>query len=80
MRLSSHSRRKCIKRTTVKECAEMYSLPICDCCFDFYSPANHNELSKYWQSDKLHLTHDGNAELFKKLESTLNTLSYYKTE
>ena len=68
------------KETVVKECAEMYSLPICDCCFDFYSPANPNELSKYWQSDKLHLTHDGNAELFKKLESTLNTLSYYKAE
>lgn len=68
------------KETVVKECAEMYSLPICDCCFDFYSPANPNELSKYWQSDKLHLTHDGNAELFKKLESTLNTLSYYKSK
>ena len=68
------------KETAVKECAEMYSLPICDCCFDFYSPMNPNELSKYWQSDKLHLTHDGNAELFKKLEDTLNTLSYYKAE
>lgn len=68
------------KETAVKECAEMYSLPVCDCCFDFYSPMNPNELSKYWQSDKLHLTHDGNTELFKKLEDTLNTLSYYKAE
>lgn len=68
------------KETIVKECAEMYSLPICDCCFDFYSPANPNELNKYWRSDKVHLNHDGNAELFKKLESTLNTLSYYKAE
>lgn len=69
-----------IKETVVKECAEMYSLPICDCCFDFYSPINPSELQKYWINDKLHLTHDGNVELLKKLESTLNTLSYYKAE
>ena len=68
------------KETAVKECAEMYSLPVCDCCFDFYSPANPNELSKYWQIDKLHLTSDGHQALIDKLEITLNTLPYYKAE
>lgn len=68
------------KETAVKECAEMYSLPICDCCFNFYSPMDPNELSKYWQSDKLHLTSDGHQALIDKLEITLNTLPYYKAE
>lgn len=63
----------------VKECAEMYSLPICDCCFNFYSPSNPAELSKYWQSDKLHLNADGHQKLIDKLETTLNTLDYYKS-
>ena len=68
-----------LKENIVKECAEMYSLPICDCCFNFYSPSNSTELSKYWQSDKLHLNADGHQKLIDKLEVTLNTLDYYKS-
>ena len=68
-----------MKENIVKECAEMYSLPICDCCFNFYSPSNPTELSKYWQSDKLHLNADGHQKLIDKLEVTLNTLDYYKS-
>ena len=67
-----------MKENIVKECAEMYSLPICDCCFNFYSPSNPTELSKYWQSDNLHLNADGHQKLIDKLEVTLNTLDYYK--
>lgn len=69
-----------MKENIVKECAEMYSLPICDCCFNFYSPSNPTELSKYWQSDKLHLNADGHQKLIDKLEVTLNTLDYYKSQ
>lgn len=68
-----------MKENIVKECAEMYSLSICDCCFNFYSPSNPTELSKYWQSDKLHLNADGHQKLIDKLEVTLNTLDYYKS-
>lgn len=68
-----------LKENIIKECAEMYSLPICDCCFNFYSPSNPTELSKYWQSDKLHLNADGHQKLIDKLEVTLNTLDYYKS-
>lgn len=67
-----------LKENIVKECAEMYSLPICDCCFDFYSPANPVELEKYWQSDKLHLSALGHQALIDKLEITLDNLYYYK--
>ena len=66
------------KESIVRECAEMYSLPICDCCFNFYSPANPTELATYWQSDKLHLTAAGWQALIDKLELTLDTLSRYK--
>lgn len=67
-----------LKENIVKECAEMFSLPICDCCFDFYSPSNPDELANYWNADKLHLSADGHQALIDKLEITLNTLSYYK--
>lgn len=67
-----------LKENIVKECAEMFSLPICDCCFDFYSPSNPTELAKYWNTDKLHLSADGHQALIDKLEVTLNTLPYYK--
>ena len=68
-----------LKEKIVKECAEMFSIPICDCCFDFYSPSNTTELTKYWRDDKLHLSDDGHQALIDKLETTLNTLPYYKS-
>ena len=67
-----------LKEHVVKECAEMYSLPICDCCFDFYSPANLTELNMYWNGDKIHLNDNGYKKVIDKLEKTLNTLPYYK--
>ena len=67
-----------LKEQVVKECAEMYSLPICDCCFNFYSPANPTELAAYWAGDNLHLNSTGYQKIIDKLELTLNSLSYYK--
>lgn len=69
-----------LKEGIVRECAEMYSIPICDCCFDWHSPVNPDELSAYWQSDHLHLNDAGYAELFKRLEKTLNNLQFYKAD
>lgn len=67
------------KENVVKECAKMYSLPICDCCFDWYSPANPTDLVTYWQSDKLHLNAKGHQALIDKLEKTLNNLQFYRS-
>lgn len=67
-----------LKESIVRECAEMYSLPTCDCRFDWYSPMNATDLATYWQSDKLHLTSAGNVALFDKLEKTLNSLQFYR--
>lgn len=69
-----------LKENVIKECAEMFSIPICDCCFDFFSPSNPTELSNYWQSDNLHLNASGHQAIIDRLEKTLNTLSYYKAE
>lgn len=68
-----------LKENIVKECAEMYSLPICDCCFDWYSPANPTDLATYWNSDKLHLNATGHQALIDKLEKTLNNLQFYRS-
>ena len=62
------------KESIVSEMAKRYSLHICDCCFDFFSPINPQQAQKYWQSDKLHLTDEGHAEIIKKLEYTVNSI------
>ena len=64
------------KETIVKEMAERYGLPICDCCFEWYSPINPIEATKYWQSDKLHLTSDGHQAIIDKLEKLVNNLPF----
>lgn len=56
------------KQKAVREVAEIYAnafpqVQIVDCCFDWYSPLNPDELAKYWGSDLLHMTGDGNAEI-----------------
>lgn len=65
-----------LKESIVKECANMYGLPICDCCFDWYNPSNPNDLATYWQTDKLHMTNEGNEALFDKLEKVVNNLPF----
>lgn len=65
-----------LKESIVREMAEMYGLPVCDCIFNWYNPNNPNDAKKYWQSDKLHLNDVGNDELIKKLEHTVNNLTF----
>ena len=65
-----------LKESIVREMAEMYGLSICDCIFNWYNPSNPNDAVKYWQSDKLHLNDIGNDELIKKLEYTVNNLTF----
>ena len=68
-----------LKESIVKECANMYSLPICDCCFEWYNPSNPNDASTYWQSDKLHLTDAGHQAIIDKLENVVNNLPFSRS-
>lgn len=61
-----------LKQRAVKETAEFYGLPICDCCFKWYTTANPNDLATIWQSDKLHLTAIGNNDLTNKMVYVIN--------
>lgn len=67
-----------LKEDIVRQASEMYSLPTCDCRFDWYSPMNATDLATYWQSDNLHLSSAGNQALFEKLEKSLNSLQFYR--
>lgn len=67
------------KERIVREMAELYSLPVCDCCFEWFSPANPIDLGKYWLDDKLHLTDAGNKALFAKLEKITNNLPFSRS-
>lgn len=62
------------KQRAVKAVAEFYGLKICDCCFDWYTPANPTHLLLIWQSDKLHLTDYGNQKLTEKLVKSLEEI------
>lgn len=66
------------KENIIRECANMHSLPICDCCFEWYNPSNPTDASTYWQSDELHLTDAGHQAIIDKLEVTLNNLPFYR--
>lgn len=69
-----------LKEGIVRDSAEMFSLPRCDCRFDWYSPVNPTDLAKYWDGDKLHLNSAGEIKLFDKLEQTLDTLQFYRSD
>lgn len=60
-----------LKQRIVKEVAEFYGLPICDCCFNWYTTANPLHLSTYWEADKIHITYEGRKKLTEKLVKTL---------
>ena len=63
------------KEAIVKEMAEMYGLNIADCCFNWYSVLNPNDREKYWKADKLHMTSDGNNEIYNvALEKAINNM------
>nr|DAZ78858.1 MAG TPA: hypothetical protein [Caudoviricetes sp.] len=65
------------KQKIVKEVAEFYKLPIVDCCFDWYSPLNSEDLSTYWSSDNLHLTPLGYKKVRKKIENKIKEVLIY---
>lgn len=64
------------KESIVREMAELHGIPICDCCFNWYHPSNPADLVKYWQSDEVHMTADGNKAIFDKLEKVVNNLQF----
>lgn len=65
-----------LKEGVVRSMAEMYSLPICDCCFEWYNPSNPDDNAAYWQTDKLHLTTAGHQAIIDKLERVVNNLPF----
>lgn len=65
-----------LKEGIVREMAQMYSLPICDCCFEWYNPSNPNDAATYWASDELHMTAAGNTAIMDKLETVVNNLPF----
>ena len=65
-----------LKEGIVREMAQMYSLPICDCCFEWYNPSNPNDAATYWADDNLHMTAAGNQAIMDKLEKVVNNLPF----
>ena len=65
-----------LKENIVREMAQVYSLPIVDCCFDWHQHTNTLDQVKYWQEDKLHLTASGHDDVIADLEKTVNNLRY----
>lgn len=65
-----------LKESIVREMAELYSLPIVDCCFNWHQHTNTLDKAKYWQSDELHLTSAGHDEVIADLEKCVNNLKY----
>lgn len=65
-----------MKENVVREMAEWYGLPICDCCFEWYSPSNPIDRATYWEADNVHMTAAGNEAIFSKLEKVVNNLPF----
>ena len=62
------------KQRAIREVAEMYTrknVYIVDCCFDWYSPLNEDDLATYWLSDNLHLTGAGYTAITNKVYEKL---------
>lgn len=68
------------KESIIRSMAEMYSLPICDCCFEWYNPSNPNDAAEYWQTDNLHLTAAGHQAIIDKLEHAVNNLPFTRSK
>lgn len=67
-----------LKEGIVRDAAEMFGIPTCDCRFEWFSPVSPTDKAAYWQNDNLHLSSAGNTALFEKLEETLNGLPFYR--
>lgn len=68
-----------MKEGVVRDMAEWYGLPICDCCFEWHSPSNPIDHATYWQSDNVHMTDAGNTAIFAKLEKVINNLPFSRS-
>lgn len=68
-----------LKESIVREMAELYSLPIVDCCFNWHQHTNTLDKAKYWQSDDLHLTPEGHDDVIKVLENAVNNLKFSRS-
>lgn len=68
-----------LKEGIVRDMAQMYSLPICDCCFEWYNPSNPNDAATYWADDNLHMTAAGNQAIMDKLEKVVNNLPFSRS-
>ena len=70
-----------LKENIVRECAELYSLPINDCRFSWFNATNPENLAKYSKTDNLHLSDDGNDRLWNvDLENAVNNLKFSRVE
>ena len=65
------------KESVVREVAEYYGLPICDCVFEWYTPANSNEVG-YWTADG-HMTATGYEKIIETLEPVVNNLKFTRS-
>lgn len=66
-----------LKESIVRECAEMFGLPINDCRFKWFNSTNPDDLGTYWSSDNLHLSEAGNERLWNvDLENAVNNLPF----
>lgn len=65
-----------LKESIIREMAELYSLPIADCCFNWHQHTNAKDQAKYWQTDKLHLTSAGHDDVIKVLEHIVDNLQF----
>lgn len=69
-----------LKESIVREVAEMHSLPICDCIFEWHNPDNPTDAATYWDADNLHMTAEGNQAIMDKLEKTVNNLPFTRNK
>ena len=69
-----------LKEGIIRDMAQMHSLPICDCCFEWHNPSNPTDATTYWASDELHMTDAGYKAIFDKLEKTVNNLPFTRNK
>lgn len=63
-----------VKQRAVKKVSERFGVPIVDCIFDWYTVTNPTHRTKYWNTDKLHLTAEGSTDLSNKLDKKIRKI------
>ncbi len=59
------------KERIVREVAEFYNTDILDCCFGWYSVMSESHRTKYWNTDKLHLSVAGYEDLTARIKAKI---------